>query len=151
MPLVHLALAAACSAHPAYTLAAVVSHESVRGSDNRYRASAQVSFRVKTLRAARVPAGQPAWEAHARGHTIIAQRVAQAGAGSVEANGSTRAQALARLNQTVAQMLHDDRAELAREEHAYEDVTGGGRSQDQGPAYGFPGGRDADSPVCALP
>jgi hypothetical protein len=43
----------------------------------------------------------------------------------------------------VAALTRDANIEYARQAHIYDTVTENGRAQNQGPAYGFPGGPNA--------
>src|SRR5579884_2817865 len=144
-------LAAPCNIHPAYTIRPVVSHVSVVRRARSYVASAQIRFSLDTKSPAIIPsADDPGVLQHVEGHLIVARRVVHSSEGMVQANGSSAAQARARLNQTIARMRSDLQKELSREEQAYENVTENGASQSQGPAYGFPGGPDVQAP-CARP
>jgi hypothetical protein len=149
MLLLAVLLAAACNAHPAYAVQPVVTNVRVgRGPAHAYRATARVRYTLRTTAPAMIPSVDPGLLDHVQGHLIVAQRVINSSEGEVSANGSSAAQARARLNQTIARMRADLQSELMREERAYDNVTANGAQQSQGPAYGFPGGPDAHSP-CA--
>lgn len=149
MLLLGVLLAAACNAHPAYAVQpAVTDVRVVRAASHAYRAAARVRYSLRTTAPAMIPSVDPGLLDHVQGHLIVAQRVINSSEGEVSANGSSAAQARARLNQTIARMRADLQSELMREERAYDNVTANGAQQSQGPAYGFPGGPDAHSP-CA--
>jgi hypothetical protein len=144
-------LAAPCNIHPAYTVNPVVTRVRVVRRGRGYLAAAQIRFTLATKSPAMIAsADDPGVLQHVQGHLTVARRVVQSSEGSVQANGSTASQARTRLNQTIARMRSDLQKELTREEQAYENVTENGTSQSQGPAYGFPGGPDVQSP-CARP
>ncbi len=44
----------------------------------------------------------------------------------------------------MAELVRDANIEYARQIHIYDTVTENGRAQSQGPAYGFPGGPNAN-------
>ncbi len=115
-----------------------------------YHASAKLVFRVVERTRAVIPNADPGLVDHARGHGAIARRVARASAGSVEGIGRSQVQAKTRLAQGIARLARDAQNELDREERVYDSVTEDGAAQNQGPVYGFPGGRDAHT-TCAPP
>jgi hypothetical protein len=143
-------LSSPCNAHPVYALAPVVYAQSVRRDGSVYRASARLTFRIVEKRPAVITSVDPGLLEHVRGHQIVAQRVARSSGGTVQAVGSSRAQAQARLRQALSRLAADQERELDREEHVYDSVTNYGAAQDQGPQYGFPGGLDVRS-QCAQP
>ncbi len=137
-----LAFSLACSSHPEYTLRPVVSAVSVRRDGPDYRASAALRFTV--FPAIRPPATSDAgFNDHVRGHQIIAQRVAGSSNGSVQANGKTPGDARRQLARALDRLRSDAQKELDREQRVYDSVTQDGLEQNQGPAFGFPGGRNA--------
>jgi hypothetical protein len=142
-------LAAPCNAHPAYAVQPVVSHVRIERRGKAYLASAQIHFTFKDVRPAVIPdASDPGLLAHVQGHLVVARRAVRSSEGTIDANGSSAAQARTRLQRTIARMRADLQKELMREERAYDNVTANGLAQSQGPLYGFPGGPDAHSP-CA--
>jgi hypothetical protein len=142
-------LTAPCNIHPEYAVQPQVTHISVQQQRGRYVASAQVHFSLRVTKEALMPSVDGALLAHVQGHLTVARRVIRSSDGTVRANGGTQAQARTRLNQTVARMRSDLQNELTREEAAYDNVTAYGRSQSQGPSYGFPGGPDVVDSACA--
>jgi hypothetical protein len=143
-------LASPCNAHPIYALAPVVSGTSVRKDSGAYRASARLTFRIVEKRPAVITSVDPGLLDHVHGHQVVAERVARSSEGTVQAVGSSRAQAQARLRQALSRMALDEQRELDREERVYDSVTNYGAAQSQGPQYGFPGGPDVHAP-CAQP
>jgi hypothetical protein len=141
-----LLAAAGCNAHPAYAVQPVVTSVRIAHRSGSYVASAQLRFTLRTTAPALIPSADPGLLDHVQGHLIVAHRVIQSSGGTVEANGSSAAQAHARLNQAIARMRNDLQNELMREERAYDNVTSYGMQQSQGPAYGFPGGPDVTTP-----
>lgn len=142
-----LLAATPCNAHPQYAVQPVVTHVQVMRRGGRYLASAQLHFTLRVTQPAIITtAGNPAVLQHVQGHLTVARRVVRSSDGHVQANGASAVQARSRLNQTIARMRSDLQNELVREEQAYENVTAYGKSQDQGPAYGFPGGSDFQTP-----
>jgi hypothetical protein len=140
-------LTAPCNAHPAYAVQPVVTNVRVVRRASGYLASASVRFTLKTTQPALLPSvSDPGLLQHVQGHLTVAHRVIRSSDGTVKANGSSAAQARARLKQTVAHMRSDLQNELLREERAYDNVTANGTAQSQGPSYGFPGGPDVHSP-----
>ena len=140
-------LAAPCNAHPSYAVQPVVTSVRVVRQSGAYLASAQIRFNLKTTQPAMINSvDDPGLLQHVQGHLTVARRVLQSSAGSVQANGSSAAQARTRLNQTIKRMSGDLQNELMREERAYDNVTANGTQQSQGPSYGFPGGLDVHSP-----
>jgi hypothetical protein len=132
-----------CNIHPAYTLEAATSAVRVQREGGGYVATSSLRFELRDLRPAVLPSvGDPGVLDHVRGHIIVAQRVAKSGGGIVRANGATAALARKRLHESIARMQADAQRELDREEQVYDNVTADGTQQDQGPAYGFPGGAD---------
>jgi hypothetical protein len=147
MLLAALLLAAACNAHPIYAVQPIVSGVRVARHGNAYVASAQLRFTLKTTARAILPRNADAGlRQHVQGHMVVARRVIRSSDGSVEANGSSAAQARTRLKQTIDRMRSDLQSELVREERAYDDVTANGAQQSQGPQFGFPGGPDSTTP-----
>jgi len=55
----------------------------------------------------------------------------------------------ARLAKGVAALARDENLEYARQVRVYDTVTDNGRAQSQGPAFGFPGGPNANA-YCPL-
>lgn len=143
-------LTAPCNAHPVYDVVAKVSAVHVARRAHSYVARAQLRFVLRQTVPAVIPSVDPGLLEHVQGHLTVAQRAVRSSGGSVQANGTTAAQARERLNAAVARMRSDLQKELLREERAYDNVTNYGAAQSQGPAYGFPGGPDARSP-CAQP
>jgi hypothetical protein len=139
-------LAATCNAHPGYAVQPVVAHLRVERRSGAYRAVAQLHFTLRVIRPAMIPSVDPGLLEHVQGHQIIAQRVVGSSGGTVQANGSSAALARTHLMQAVSRIKDDLQKELDREERAYDNVTANGKSQSQGPAYGFPGGPDVHSP-----
>ncbi|HLI97422.1 MAG TPA: hypothetical protein VKT72_15235 [Candidatus Baltobacteraceae bacterium] len=139
-------LSAPCNAHPTYAVQPKVSSTRLVRRSGAYLASAQLRFTLREVEPAVIPSVDPGLLDHVHGHLVVARRVVQSSGGTVEANGSSAAQARTRLNQTIARMQRDLQSELDREERAYDNVTANGASQSQGPAYGFPGGPDAHTP-----
>jgi hypothetical protein len=149
MLLIAALLTAPCNIHPQYAVQAQVTHVAVVHQSSGYLASAQVHYTLRVTKEALMPSVDDGLMAHVQGHMIVARRVIRSSDGSVRAIGASQAQARARLNQTIARMSGDLQNELNREEAAYDNVTEYGRSQSQGPAYGFPGGSDIVNSVCA--
>jgi hypothetical protein len=142
-------LTAPCNIHPQYAVQARVTHATVVRQSSGYLASAQVRYTLRVTKEALLPSVDDGLMAHVQGHMMVARRVVRSSGGTVRANGASEAQARARLNQTLARMSGDLQNELNREEAAYDNVTAYGRSQSQGPSYGFPGGSDIVNSVCA--
>lgn len=136
-----LAAALLCAAHPVYALKAVVSAVAVRRDGNAYRASASLRFTIVTTSHA-----PPSASAHARGHYVIAQRVAQSSIGRFESTAPGARAARAQVLRAIAQMTADAEHELRREERVYDSVTEDGAAQNLGPQYGFPGGANLRDP-----
>ena len=137
-----------CNIHPTYTLQPVTTAAHVRREASGYVASASLRFELHDLRQAVVlSVADPGVMDHVRGHMIVAQRVAKSSGGLVRANGASAALARRRLQETIAHIQSDAQRELDREEEVYDNVTADGTQQDQGPAYGFPGGADVHT-VC---
>jgi hypothetical protein len=124
-----------------FTVDARISDREVTGGRGFYRAQARVRYIVRSGKPAR--SSDPGVIAHERGAVQIARRVEHSSGGMVQANGASRAQALQHLARAIAQMRHDLASELVREESVYDTITQNGMAQDQGPAYGLPGGPDA--------
>ena len=143
-------LAAPCNAHPTYAVQPAVSALRVSRAVGGYRASERIAFGLRVVTPALIPSLDPGLLEHVQGHLIVAQRVVRSSNGMVRALGKTRAQALARVRESVAHLTRDLQAELIREESAYDNVTENGTAQTQGPLYGFPGGPDVQSP-CVHP
>jgi Zn-dependent protease with chaperone function len=136
----------ACSLRPALQLVPVTSPIRVTHTGGSYRASARITFSVRTVRKP-VYSSDPGARAHIAGYYAIAQRLTQAS--EVESVGSTPAQARARLAKGVAALARDENLEYVRQVHVYDTVTDNGRAQSQGPAFGFPGGPNANA-YCPL-
>ena len=119
----------------------VISRLRVARRGSSYQAGARISFAVRVIKKARLP-DDAGLRAHVRGYFTIVQRLAQAS--QAQAVGASAAQARARLSKTVAALAHDVNLEYKRQLRVYDSVTENGRSQDQGPAYGFPGGPNAN-------
>jgi hypothetical protein len=132
-----------CNIHPVYVLQPVMHNVAVARDGKTYRASAQLTFGIREKTPAVLTSIDPGLLDHVRGHQIIAQRVARSSIGTIRAEGSSAAQARARLNDGVARTQRDLSKELDREERVYDSVTQNGAAQSQGPMYGFPGGPDA--------
>lgn len=130
-----------CS-RPPYRLVPQTTAAIVRREGTVYRASASLHFRLQP-QPRRVTLAGPGLGDHVRGYAVIAQRVVNASHDSVQAVGATASQARARLDRAVNQLRADAQTELDREERLYDTVTDGGLEQNQGPQFGFPGGRDA--------
>ncbi len=140
-------LSAPCNAHPQYAVVPVVSHVRIVRRPAGYLATAHLHFTLRVSEPAMLPSvGDPGLLQHVQGHLVVARRAVVSSDANIDANGASAAQARARLNRTVARMRSDLQNELAREEQAYENVTNYGKSQSQGPSYGFPGGSDVQSP-----
>ena len=139
-------LSAPCNAHPSYAVQSTVAHAHIVRRSGAYVASAQVHFTLHVEQPAMIPSVDPGLLQHVQGHLIVAQRVVRSSGATIEAAGTSPAQARSRLNQTVSQMRSDLQKELMREERAYDNVTANGASQSLGPSYGFPGGPDVQSP-----
>lgn len=138
-------LSAPCNAHPSYAVQSTVAHVQVVRRSGTYVASAQAHFTLRVEQPAMIPSVDPGLLQHVQGHMIVAQRVVRSSGASIEADGTSPAQARLHLNQTVSRMRADLQNELLREERAYDNVTANGASQSQGPSYGFPGGPDVQS------
>ncbi len=136
-------LASPCNANPQYALTPMVKGGAVRRSGRVFTASATLRFHVREVTRAHIRSADTGLWDHARGHAIIARKVAESSVGSVRAGGSSATQAQSRLRQAIAHLASDAQRELDREEHVYDTVTEDGAAQSQGPVYGFPGGRDA--------
>lgn len=80
--------------------------------------------------------------AHEFGHRAIAERAAQNRAGSITVLVRSRQGAERALRAMLTTQLHDLSAELFRKQELYDRVTDHGRRQEDGPLYGFPGGRN---------
>jgi hypothetical protein len=141
-----LVLAAAavstCALRPQLQLVPAVSHVRIAHDTRSYRANASITFTVRTIRKP-APSSDAGLHAHVAGYYAIAQRLAQSS--QVRAVGTTPAQASARLLKAVAQLANDVNVEYARQARVYDAVTENGRTQSQGPPYGFPGGPDANA------
>jgi hypothetical protein len=149
MPFLLLALLALpCNIHPVYALDPSWSTFKVVRDGSKYRATTQLSFRIREVTPATIVSAETGVLEHVRGHQIIAQRVSRAAGGHLEANGSTAQQARARLTHAVAEVSAEQNRELVREEHAYDAITQNGAEQSQAPAYGLPGGPDVQDPGC---
>lgn len=119
----------------------VVSQVRTAREGSSYQAGARVSFAVRVVKKAGLP-DDAGLRAHVRGYFTIVQRLAQAS--HVQAVGTSQSQARARLAKAIAALAHDVNLEYERQLRVYDSVTENGRSQDQGPAYGFPGGPNAN-------
>lgn len=150
-----LATSHPCNAHPVFRLRTELSGIRVAGAGRNFRASAHLAFGVVTERRAVITIADPGLRAHAAGHAAIAYRVARSSNGVIQAVGTSRAQAVERLKEGAAQLMHQAQNELDREERVYDTVTRDGLEQRLGPDYGFPGGPDArvfcGAPVAAMP
>jgi len=129
-----------CTFRPQLQLAPVVSHVRVGAAARSFSASADLTLSIRTARKA-ATTSDAGLRAHVAGYYAIAQTLAQAS--SLRANGSSPAQARARLAKAVAALVRDANTEYARQVRIYDNVTENGRAQSQGPAYGFPGGPNA--------
>jgi F420-0:gamma-glutamyl ligase-like protein len=131
-----------CTFRPQVQLVTAVSHVRVVHDARSYRASANITFTVRTIRKPAL-SSDPGLQAHIAGYYTIAQRLAEPS--QVRAIGTTAAQARIRFLKAVAQLAHDVNLEYARQTRVYDAVTENGRAQNQGPAYSFPGGPDANA------
>jgi hypothetical protein len=139
-----VALAAAispCAYRPDLKVVPIVSQLRIARQGLSYQAGARIAFAVRIARKAQLP-DDAGLRAHVRGYSTIVQRLAQSSA--AQAVGTSPAQARARLYKTIAALAHDVNVEYQRQLRVYDSVTENGRAQDQGPAYGFPGGPDAN-------
>lgn len=139
-----VALAAAispCAYRPELKMVPVVSQLRIVRRGSSYQAGARVSFSVRTMRKAELP-DDAGLRAHVRGYFTIVGRLAQAS--QVQSVAASQAQARARLSKAIAALAHDVNVEYKRQVRVYDSITENGRSQDQGPAYGFPGGPNAN-------
>jgi hypothetical protein len=141
-----LAAAAAlspCSYSLQLELVPAISHVRVVHAANSFTASGNLTLLVVTgsLLTNRATDRDPGTHAHIAGYFGIARSLAQTS--SVRAIGSSQAQARARLAKAVAALVRDANTEYARQSRIYDTVTEHGRAQNQGPAYGFPGGPNA--------
>jgi hypothetical protein len=138
------ALAAAissCAYRPELKMVPAVSQIRIARQGSSYQAGARIAFAVRIVRKAQLP-DDAGLRAHVRGYFTIVQRLAQSS--QAQAVGTSPAQARARLEKTIAALTHDVNVEYKRQLRVYDSVTENGRSQDQGPAYGFPGGPNAN-------
>ena len=124
-------------------LTPAVSQVRVVRAASSFTASANLMFLVfvGSLLTSRATERDPGTRAHIEGYFAIARSLAQTS--SVHAIGSSQTQARARLGKAVAALERDANIEYARQARIYDDVTENGRAQNQGPAYGFPGGPNA--------
>ena len=126
---------------PELKVVPIVSQLRIARRGSSYEASARITLAVRTVRKAQLP-DDAGLQAHVRGYYAIVLRLSQASA--AQAVGTAPAQARARLYKTIAALAHDVNVEYQRQLHVYDSVTENGRAQDQGPAYGFPGGPNAN-------
>jgi len=140
-----VAAVSTCALRPQLQLLPAVSHVRIARAAHSYRATAAITLTVRTIKKPAV-SSDPGLRAHVDGYYAIAQRLVQDS--QVRAVGATPAQARARLLKAVAALAHDVNLEYARQVRVYETVTENGRAQSQGPAFGFPGGPDANA-YCA--
>jgi len=140
--IVLVAAVSACSLRPVLELVPAVSHIRITHAAGSYRAIARITFSVRTIRKP-ASSGDPGLRAHVAGYYAIAQRLTQTS--EVESVGSTPAQTRARLAKGVTALARDENLEYARQVHVYDTITDNGRAQSQGPAFGFPGGPNANA------
>jgi hypothetical protein len=154
MLLAQFALAASiarCDAHPAYRIVAHATATTLAGSAAPYRATARITFAIPAPDSRPAfPANDPGLRDHIRGHLRIAQRLVATAGATTTGFGKSPAAARAALRSDIAALTRETQQELTRRERSYDRVTDGGREQDQGPLYGFPGGADATT-VCVRP
>ncbi|HET9393830.1 MAG TPA: hypothetical protein VFO29_09980 [Candidatus Rubrimentiphilum sp.] len=130
-----------CAYRPELKMVPVVSQLRIVRQGSSYQAAAHVRFSVRSVRKAQLP-DDAGLRAHVHGYFTIVQRLAQAS--QVQALGTVPAQARAHLAKAIAALAYDVNVEYKRQVRVYDSVTENGRSQDQGPAYGFPGGPNAN-------
>lgn len=140
--LLFVALLSRCYAHPVFRLVPVVSRTTSGRDASGDHAAMSVTFRVRVVDPARVPARNIALRDHANGHAFIARRLAGQSTARLEATGNSTSQVRLRLQDALRRFTRDVNAELAREERVYDGVTERGAAQNQGPSFGFPGGPD---------
>lgn len=129
-----------CALRPELVIVAQVSRMHAARNGKSPIISAWIMLKVETRRAAS-SANDRGLQAHVRGYYTIARTIAQPSSARVFAPSSAIGRR--RLAQTAATLARDANAEYRRQIQAYDSVTNNGRAQDQGPAYGFPGGPDA--------
>lgn len=129
-----------CVLRPDLRIVPWVSHVRAVHQGSAYVVSARINFNVRTVHGAK-RTNDPGLQAHVRGYYTIARRIAEPS--SARALAPTVAIGRARLARTAATLARDVNLEYRRQIQAYDSVTSNGRTQDQGPAYGFPGGPDA--------
>jgi len=135
------ASASPCAFRPDLQLVPALSPVRVVRVGYLFNAAATLTLSARTLRKA-APVKDAGLRAHVAGYYAIARKLAQASA--LRANAGSQAEARVRLARAAAQLVSDANAEYARESRIYDAVTENGRAQSQGPAYGFPGGPNAD-------
>jgi hypothetical protein len=131
-----------CGGPQHYRLAPVTGAVTLRRDAGVYRASATLRFRLVAPPSHKTVVDRGSAD-HLRGQAIIAKRVAASSNGTVQAIGSSAAQARLRLRASLDRLRDDTQNELDREERLYDSVTQGGLAQDQGPQFGFPGGQNS--------
>ncbi len=130
-----------CNLRPELQLVPIVSQLRIARRVSSYRANARITFAVRTLRKAQLTV-DPSLQVHVGGYYTIARSLIQSS--QAQAVGASAAQARARLNKTIAGLAHDLNSEYQRQQRVYDTVTENGRLQSQGPAFGFPGGPNAN-------
>jgi hypothetical protein len=135
------AASTACAFIPQLQLTPSVSQIHVVRATRSYTASASLTLSVHTLMKS-APANDAGLRAHVAGYYAIARTLAQTS--TLRAIGGSESQARARLAKAVAALVRDANAEYLRQMRIYDTVTENGRAQSQGPAYGFPGGPNAN-------
>jgi hypothetical protein len=131
---------APCTLRPQLQLAPAVSHVRVVRASSSFTASASLTLSVRTIKKA-AATSDAGLRVHVAGYYTIARSLAQVS--SLRAIGSSQTQARARLGKAVAALVRDANTEYARQVRIYDNVTENGRTQGQGPSYGFPGGPNA--------
>jgi Zn-dependent protease with chaperone function len=135
------AASSACTFRPQLQLVPAISRVRVARAATSFTASASLTLTVRTVKAA-ASVNDAGSRSHVAGYYTIARSLAQPS--DLRANGASQAQARARLAKAVAALVRDANTEYAREIRIYDNVTENGRAQHQGPAYGFPGGPNAN-------
>ncbi|MDQ2662793.1 MAG: hypothetical protein M3Y18_02015 [Candidatus Eremiobacteraeota bacterium] len=127
-----LAASLGCGSHPEYRLDPVFGVAATRATRGSIQASRHIAFRLE------VPRGGS--DAHAQGAYKLAHDAARNFSGTISAAGVSRAAASAALRLAAARFVQNANAQLQLELRTYDRVTEFGHAQDQGPAFGFPGG-----------
>lgn len=128
-----LAASLGCGSHPAYRVDPVFGVAATRATRGSIQASRHIAFRLEGRRTS-------GSDAHAQGAYTLAHDAARNFSGTVTAAGVSRRVALAALRFAAVRFIQNARAQLQLELRTYDRVTEFGRAQDQGPAFGFPGG-----------